>query len=102
MNGLPVDKDKAQGYILTLYTKYIHRKCTVVPELSREQGSESLGRALGLYTKLRGSPVVTLLGCVQKAKVEKHEALATALGTQAETGFGQTEVGVQTMAMSYQ
>lgn len=97
MNGLPVDKDKAQGYILTLYTKYIHRKCTVVPELSREQGSESLGRALGLYTKLRGSPVVTLLGCV-----EKHEALATALGTQAETGFGQTEVGVQTMAMSYQ
>ena len=60
-----------------------------------------MGRVLGLYAKLRGGPVVTLLRSVQKAKLEKHKALATALGTQAETGLGQMEVGVQTMAVSY-
>lgn len=89
MTGLAVDKDKAQGHILILYTKRIHRKRTMVPQLPRERHSEtSLGRVLGLYAKFRGGPVVTLLRSVQKVKLEKHEALATALGTQAETGLG--------------
>ena len=40
-------------------------------------------------------------GVCRRQKLEKHKALATALGTQAETGLGQMEVGVQTMAVSY-
>lgn len=53
MTGLAVDKDKAQGHILILYTKRIHRKRTVVPELSREWHSEtSLGRVLDCMLNL--------------------------------------------------
>lgn len=49
-NGLAVDKDKAQGHILTLYTEHIHRKHTWFHSCPGS-GAKRLGRALGLYAE---------------------------------------------------